>query len=440
MVRCLASVLLRCTLACASLYSSFAEVRHLTILHTNDLHAHVLPDAQNRGGFAQLATMLRREETGGNVIYLNAGDLVQGTPVSTLFQGAPLYEVGNLLHIDAAAFGNHEFDYGWRKALEYPKISKYPMVVANVVDAQDKPIAQPYVMKTVNGIRIAIIGAVMGNLLDYATPQRLGPLRTLPVVETVSRYAKELRQRSDLILVLGHIERKESDAILRDVPDISVVIKGHDHDGTENPVEVQGRIGVWCKAYGVELGRLDLEVDTGEKKLSSWQWRRLPVDAATVPADKDLKKAINQWESRVSKIVDVSIGEARRDYDESALRQLVEEAILSETHADFTYVNAGGIRDRLVKGPILGRNIWNILPFDGQIAVASIPGRLIAAPLRKDRVVEPDRLYTVALDDYLVESLPMRARLGIAGIEFKKTSQNTRDIMIHWIKQKRVLE
>jgi 5'-nucleotidase/UDP-sugar diphosphatase len=442
MLRSLTVFLLRLLLVCASLYPAGAEVRRLTILHTNDLHAHLLPDARNQGGFAHLATILRRERAGcDHCLYLNAGDLVQGTPVSTLFRGAPLYDIANMLHIDAATLGNHEFDYGWRQAQHFMKIANYAVVSANVVDAQNKAMAPPYVIKTVNGIRVAIIGAVMSSLVSgYLTPETAGPFRALPVVETVSRYAKELRQRADLILVLGHVEIKEGDEILRNVPEVSVVVEGHVHIGMQKLAEADGRVAVLCRSYGVELGRLDLEVDMEAKKLSSWQWKRLPVDASAVSADKDVKKAVDRWEQRASKIVDMRIGEAKRDYEAPELRRLVEEAILAEMHADFTFVNAGGIRDRLAKGTILARNIWNILPFDNRIVVASVPGRDLAASIRRNRVVEPDRLYTVALPDFVVENESQRTRLGLSGIAFKKSPQSMRDVVIHWIGQKRVLD
>jgi 5'-nucleotidase / UDP-sugar diphosphatase len=434
--------LLRLLLLCAVLFPAGGEVRRLTILHTNDIHAHLLPDGRNQGGFAQLATILRRERAGcDHCLYLNAGDLVQGTPVSTLFRGAPVYDIANMLHIDAATLGNHEFDYGWRQTQRFMKIANYPVVSANVVDAQNTAMTQPYVIKTVNGIRVAIIGAVMSALVSgYLTAETAGPFKALPVVETVSRYAKELRHRADLILVLGHIELKEGDEILRNVPEVSVVIEGHVHAGMKEAAEVEGRVAVLCRSYGVELGRLDLEVDMESKKLSSWQWKRLPVDASAVAADKEVKKAVHKWEQRVSKIVDIPIGEAKRDYETAELRRIVEDAILAGMHADFTFVNAGGIRDRLVKGTILARNIWNILPFDNQVVVASVPGRDISASIRRDRAVEPDRLYTLALPDYVVENESQRTRLGLSGITFKKLPESLRDVVIHWVRQKRILE
>ena len=97
-----------------------AEVRSLTILHTNDVHAQFIPARQPLGGFAYLASAIRQERANcTDCILLNAGDLVQGTPVSTIFHGLPVYEVANLFGFDAATLGNHEFDYGWMQARKF---------------------------------------------------------------------------------------------------------------------------------------------------------------------------------------------------------------------------------------------------------------------------------------------------------------------------------
>src|ERR1041385_1484918 len=109
--------------------SAQAQLRNLTILHTNDLHAHLLPDSYGRGGFAQLAAVLRHETAGCNsCIVLNGGDLVQGTPVSTIFHGLPIYQLANLLGFDASVLGNHEFDYGWKRIPEFMRAARFPTV------------------------------------------------------------------------------------------------------------------------------------------------------------------------------------------------------------------------------------------------------------------------------------------------------------------------
>src|SRR4051812_41069687 len=133
-------------------FSGLAEVRTLTILHTNDLHARISPLENGSGGFARLAAVIQRERTGcTDCIVLNAGDLVQGSPVSTIFHGLPVFEIANLLGFDAATLGNHEFDYGWPQAQKFMQTAKYPMVTANLANSDGKAFTKPYVILKVNG-------------------------------------------------------------------------------------------------------------------------------------------------------------------------------------------------------------------------------------------------------------------------------------------------
>src|SRR5689334_22264674 len=148
-----------------------AEVRSLTILHINDLHARLSPLDNHNGGFAYLASVIRRERAKcDDCILLNAGDLVQGTPVSTIFHGLPVYQIGNLLGIDAATLGNHEFDYGWPQARKFLATAKYPMVTANLVNGKGEEFTKPYVILKVNGLRVAVIGAVTDSLNTLTVP------------------------------------------------------------------------------------------------------------------------------------------------------------------------------------------------------------------------------------------------------------------------------
>src|SRR6516225_1701044 len=138
-----------------------AEVHTLTILHINDLHARLMPLENKHGGFANLAAVIRRERANcSDCILLNAGDVAQGTPVSTIFHGLPAFEVANMLGIDAGTLGNHDFDYGWMQTRKFLDTAKYPIVSANVTGSRGELFAKPYVILKVNGLRVAVIGAM----------------------------------------------------------------------------------------------------------------------------------------------------------------------------------------------------------------------------------------------------------------------------------------
>ena len=420
------------------------EIRPLTILHSNDLHAHMLPDDRGNGGFARLATAVRQEKARcAACLYLNAGDLVQGTPVSTLFHGTPVYEIANLLGIDVGTLGNHEFDYGYRRVEEFVKIARYPIVSANVVDERGQPVTgHPYVIQIVGGIRVGIIGAVLGDMVGTViTQESVGRWKVLPVVETVRRYAQELRGRTDLIVVLGHIhDREEVDAILHQVPEVSVVVAGHTHVAYASMMKVDGRVGVLVDSYGEQLGRLDLEVDMGAKRLKSAEWKKIAI-GKSYAEDPAVKQLVDTWEAKVTKLVDTPIGEstARMDSRSAALRKLVERAMAEETGADIAWINTGNLRDNLPLGRILTRNLWNILPFDNYIVLGKFKGRDLPRSVTGRYPVEPDREYTVATTDFTATNQSAAEQLNTTGMRFPNTGPLQRDAVIDWIKKKKVV-
>jgi 2',3'-cyclic-nucleotide 2'-phosphodiesterase (5'-nucleotidase family) len=431
-------------LLCLAPLGAQNATRPLTILHSNDLHAHLVPDDRDRGGFARLATAIRQQKANcAACLYLNAGDLVQGTPVSTLFHGTPVYEIANLLGIDVSTLGNHEFDYGWRRIQEFVRIAQFPILSANVVDAGGKSITgEPYLIKTVGGIRVAIIGVVLGDMVGtMVTSDNVGPWRVLPVVETVRKYAQELRGRSDLIVVLGHIHDKEEvEAILREVPEVSVVVAGHTHTAYPAMMNIDGRAGVLVNAYGVEFGRLDLQVDMAGKKLRSAEWKKIPINSAIEP-DPQVARLVAEWESKVTKLVDTPIGESRvrLERNSAELRGLIETAMAEETGSDIAWINAGNVRDVLPEGRLLARNIWNILPFDNYIVIGKFKGSQLPPAITKRHPVDPNREYTVATTDFTAANQSAPEELRTSGLQFPKTGPLQRDAVIDWIKKKKVV-
>jgi 2',3'-cyclic-nucleotide 2'-phosphodiesterase (5'-nucleotidase family) len=429
----------------ASLVSPQNSVRDFTILHVNDLHARLTPNRDGLGGFAHVATLLKRERAATPAsITLHAGDLVQGSPVSTMFEGVPVYEVANRLGLDVNTLGNHEFDYGWRKIGEFLKVTSIDTVNANVVNASgERMLDKAYVVREVGGVRLAIIGALLENPPLRAT--ELGPWHVAPVVESLRPVVAEAKQRADLVIVLGHIRVREAEAVLAQLPDVAVVVFGHPHDGLEKELERDGRLGVQATGYGRDVGRLRLRYDTERRRVVWHEWTRLPVDSRVIPADPDVNREVQAWEAKVSSVVDVPIGRSTTLIDPTAGRVLMERALLDRFKADAAFIESGSVRDEIPEGNLLARHLWNVSPFQDPAVTLTVPGRELAGlfpdnapPLLAGgtTAIDPAKTYRLTTSRYTALGW-----IELQGKAFPMTDEGiiVRDVVIDWIKQRTVI-
>ena len=419
-----------------------AEVRSLTILHTNDLHSRLMPLENKRGGFAYLATVIRRERANcRDCILLNAGDMAQGTPVSTIFHGLPVFEIANLLGIDAATLGNHDFDYGWMQTRKFMSTAKYPIVSCNIVNEKGELFTgEPYTVLTVNGLRVAVLGAMTNTLKTLSLPKLLGQWHTTPVADTVRRYARELKAKSDLIVLVSHITGDEELDVLSHATEIPVIVSGHIHSGLPQALNDEGRVLVRVRGYGEEIGRLELKVDTAKKAPVSWTWKRIPVDSTVTPPAADVEREVKRWEDDVTARVDRPLAISKRAFTKSEVRDLIELAMRQESGADFAFMNLGGVRDTLPAGQLRERNIWNIMPFDNRVVTGTFKGRDLPEVVLRGRKVQPNRTYTLAVSDFTAANQGTAENLRVTGLQFPGDAGLLRDVLIDWFHKKKVID
>ncbi len=411
-----------------------AEVEQFSIVHLNDLHARLLPDERGMGGFAHVAAAIQRErESGGKVIVLHAGDMVQGSPVSTIFKGTPVFEVANRLGIDALCLGNHEFDYGWHRILDFQRVSDAPILCANVRNARGETLVPPAKVLTAGKLDIAVIGALTQRLRSLIKPDQAGPWRTEALVPSLSPVVSEMHRRADVVVVLGHLFDDEDELVLRELEDVDILVSGHDHGGRDEELLVDGRIGVKLRPYGREIGRLDVWFDSERGRVVRHAWQRIPVWASRYPADPATKRLVDEWETKVSQQVDIDIGHCSRDLDRGEVKALVERAIIDRTGAEIAYMNRGGVRDSLSRGTVKARHVWNILPFDNELVEASIPGRLLPREYAGGRSLDPGRTYRFVTNDYVAGQWRDRA------VRFRPVGQVLRDTFLEWIKSRKTI-
>src|SRR3954464_2407884 len=164
-----------------------SDIVTISILHTTDLHGHILPtiDYDGRpdvGGLARCATQIRKwRRHNPNTILLDIGDVYQGTDLGLRTKGGLMIDLFNHLKYDAWVVGNHEFDWGVDSFVEAVRKSKMPVLAANMSlegklagqwnDSQH-PFSRvrPYILKNIDGIRIAIIGITTPGMQFWFRP------------------------------------------------------------------------------------------------------------------------------------------------------------------------------------------------------------------------------------------------------------------------------
>jgi len=415
---------------CAGAAAPDSPQRPLTILHTNDLHARLLPDGEGRGGFAELAAVFRQQCADAEAcLVLDAGDMVQGSPVSTLFEGVPVYEVASRMGFDASTLGNHEFDYGWAKIAQFADAANFPILNANMTHPAGGRLGDgpTTVLTTANGIRVGIVGVVTESLPYLVAPGAPGDWRALPVRETVASIVPALRSRSDIVVVLGHLTDEEEAGLL-DVPGVDVVVSGHDHRGLGEPLTDDDTVVVRVRAWGLEVGRLDTVVDVSADRIASWSWNRVAVRGEVEP-DPATLRIVRGWEAQVSELVDVPLVHVTRDHDRQEMKRLFERALREETGADLAHINSGAVRENFSEGQLLVRGVWNAMPFDDRVVTVTARGSQLPASIRQEHGLADDSTYKVATIDFVVGQWKLH---GSADLEVEE-GEVLRDLLLRWI-------
>ncbi len=383
---------------------SEAEPLELTILHTNDLHAHYESfepwGEPIQGGVARLATAIEsvRDEA-DNVLLLDAGEQFQGTLYFTVGGANVVADVINELTYDARAIGNHEFDSGPAELARLIDLAEFPVLSANTNALADADLADeilPYELFFFNGEPIAVIGLTSEHTAIASSP---GPnVRFLDVVVTAQRTAQELEEAGiNKIIALTHFGYERDLELAESVHGIDVIVGGHSHTMLdEYPVVTFSASGepvlvVTAYEWGKQLGRLDV-VFTADGLMGSFFGEPIVIDES-IAEDGDMlellaeyRPAIDALMSTIVGATEVALNGAREDIRvrETNLGNLICDAMLWKTQGFDTTLaiqNGGGIRASVPKGMITMGQVLEVLPYGNQITVLGLSGEDVWAAL-----------------------------------------------------------
>ncbi|HDK38033.1 MAG TPA: thiosulfohydrolase SoxB [Thiolapillus brandeum] len=269
------------------------------------------------GGFSHLATLVKRlraERGDGNSILLDGGDTWQGSGTAFWTRGKDMVGACNLLGVDVMT-GHWEFTYLDKEIIANIGDFKGEFVAQNVSvneDAlfdyrfadfagfdEDSGLAfKPYTMKSVNGMRVAVIGQAF-PYTPIANPQRFIPDWTFGIQdERMQDMVNQVREteKPDLVVVLSHNGMDVDLKMASRVSGIDVIFGGHTHDGVPRPVEVSNKGGKTlvtnAGSNGKFLAVMDLNVSKG--KLKDYRYRLVPVFSNLLEADKEMQTYIDK--------------------------------------------------------------------------------------------------------------------------------------------------
>lgn len=260
--------------------------KHITILHTNDVHSHIEPFGPNdprnpnMGGIARRATLVEKiRNENPNTLLLDAGDIFQGTPFFNFYGGELEFKLMSKLKYDAATIGNHDFDNGIDGLYAQLPHASFDFISSNydfkntVMDGN----TYPHRIFTKDGVKIGIfgLGVELKGLVNDHLFKETKYLDPIEIATDMSRILKQ-EKKCDLVICLSHLgyeydSNKVSDVKLaKATKDIDLIIGGHTHTFLEKPIVAHNKVGkkvlinqVGC--FGLYLGRIDFYLNEGSE-------------------------------------------------------------------------------------------------------------------------------------------------------------------------------
>lgn len=263
---------------------SFSEnyKKHITILHTNDVHSHIEPLSPNdprnpnMGGVARRATLIEKiRNENPNTLLLDAGDIFQGTPFFNFYGGELEFKLMSKLKYDASTIGNHDFDNGIDGLYSQLPHADFDFISSNY-DFSNTVMHEhvlPHRIFKKDGVKVGIfgLGVELKGLVNAHLYKETKYLDPVEIATDMSRILKE-DKKCDIIICLSHLGHSYKSDKISDVKlaaateNIDLIIGGHTHTFLEKPEVHSNKAGkkvlinqVGC--YGLYLGRIDFYLD-----------------------------------------------------------------------------------------------------------------------------------------------------------------------------------
>ena len=405
-------ILISCDLEEKTMAIEKGGLLDLTILHTNDIHAHL-------ENIPYLHTAIKEErKKDKQALLLDAGDVFSGTLFFNQYLGQADAELMNKIGYNAMTLGNHEFDKGSGVLAEFIKALSFPVVSSNVdvgLDGDLAPLMRnripdnaeggkiyPAIIHTVRGVKVGIIGVTTEDTANISDPGKEIEFQNgrRRVMEEVSKLqAMGVRH----IILLSHLGLLQDKRIAQTVKGLDIIIGGHSHSKLTTPlvynVKTEPTLIVQAHEYGKALGKVHATFSK-EGVLTDWNGGVIEVLAQDdhgkelFPPDPwaedriaQLMKPIEQLKIKTIGRTTVPLIGVRHDVrtKETNLGNLITDSMLEKANqfapTQIAFQNGGGIRNSIDRGTITIGEVLEVLPFGNALVTLELTGEEILQAL-----------------------------------------------------------
>jgi len=417
------------------------ETVKLNILHLNDIHGAVEPAMDPTvsadkpvGGLANVKSVIERERSLNpeGTLTLNAGDIAEGSMEAYLSKGRVMTDAFKEIKFDAIELGNHDFAWGLGDLRAMVQDLDTPILGANVTKTDNGEVmdgAQPYILKDLKGIKVAVIGLDTTDIVRLVGKEKVEGLEFRDAAKTLEKYIPEVREKgADLIVVLSHLGDVEDRKLAEAVKGVDLIVGGHSHTVMKNGEKIGDTTIVQAGSMGKFVGNVEVEFDPSTKKLVGCKPSLIPVIEGEVKPDPQVQKILAPYIAQAEKFGAQVMGEAMEDLrfghrEALKLNMIHADSILEKSGAPFGICNSRTLRGNVSKGTVTRKDLYNALPLSEEgFCTLTIQGKYIRKHI-EDSLADGARSLAVPMGTLKFEydpSKPSGQRLISAKLDGKE--------------------
>jgi 5'-nucleotidase/UDP-sugar diphosphatase len=358
----------------------YSEPVSITVLYTNDEHGWMAGDGDN-GGAATMMYLWTEEEgytEDEPFLILSGGDTWTGPAISSWFDGESMVEVMNEMGYDAAAIGNHEFDYGLAGLQERSSQALFPFLSANIYQQDTETpatFALPYVIQTVSDVQVGIIGLSSRSTPKTTMPTHVEGLDFVPYARALEAVVPQVKNEgAEIIIVISHLCSYEQLALAPKAAQLDVAIIGGGHCHETFNQTIDGVALVQAGSYMRAYGRIDITYDPNTAQITDIAVAVKPNDNRG--KDNQISSLVAGWQDKIDAELQHVIGYTQSGFKSGSdeMMNMVADAWLAYYPAAAAISNPGGFRQDIPSGEITLADIVGVLPFDNYLIDVELTG------------------------------------------------------------------